>query len=72
MTTMILVSLTIPLALLGDFFLGKYTTAQAILGGMLVLCSFVIVGLGSNTESEQREIIDNDDSRRVLEPSSAR
>ncbi|KAJ6519938.1 hypothetical protein C8R45DRAFT_953318 [Mycena sanguinolenta] len=38
-------SLTIPLAVLGDFILGKFTRGQVIFGALLVLLSFVVVGL---------------------------
>ncbi|KAJ7487717.1 hypothetical protein B0H11DRAFT_2014574 [Mycena galericulata] len=38
-------SLTIPLAVLGDFILGRFTRGQVIFGALLVLISFVVVGL---------------------------
>ncbi|KAF5374793.1 hypothetical protein D9758_000163 [Tetrapyrgos nigripes] len=38
-------SLTIPLAVIGDFILSKPTHVQVIIGAVLVLSSFVIVGL---------------------------
>jgi len=38
-------SLTIPLAVLGDFFLGKPAQGQVLLGAFLVLFSFVVVGV---------------------------
>ncbi|KAJ7783910.1 vacuolar membrane protein [Mycena maculata] len=38
-------SLTIPLAVLGDFVLGRFTRGQVIFGALLVLLSFVVVGL---------------------------
>lgn len=38
-------SLTIPLAVLGDFVLGRPATGQVLLGAGLVLVSFVAVGL---------------------------
>ena len=45
-------SLTIPLAIMGDFFLSIPTPLQGIFGGSLVLLSFVIVGI-SNAEDNQ-------------------
>jgi hypothetical protein len=39
------ISLTIPLALLGDYFLTIQPTVQALLGACLVLASFVAVGV---------------------------
>src|ERR1700728_3838168 len=38
-------SLTIPLAILGDLILGKTTATQAMVGAVLVLISFVVVGV---------------------------
>jgi len=38
-------SLTIPLAIMGDFFLNIPTAPQAIFGACLVLLSFVVVGV---------------------------
>ncbi|KAF8216106.1 hypothetical protein K438DRAFT_2008318 [Mycena galopus ATCC 62051] len=40
-------SLTIPLAVLGDFILGRFTRGQVIFGALLVILSFVVVGLDS-------------------------
>jgi solute carrier family 35 protein F5 len=39
------ISLTIPFALLGDYFLAIQPTAQAVIGACLVLSSFVVVGV---------------------------
>jgi solute carrier family 35 protein F5 len=39
------ISLTIPLALVGDFFIATHPTGQAVLGACIVLASFVAVGL---------------------------
>lgn len=38
-------SLTIPLAVVGDFLLNRPATVQVVLGSLLVLGSFVAVGL---------------------------
>ncbi|KAG9126079.1 hypothetical protein FRC07_005004 [Ceratobasidium sp. 392] len=38
-------SLTIPLAVGGDLFLGKSTSAQSLIGATLVLIAFIVVGL---------------------------
>jgi solute carrier family 35 protein F5 len=49
-------SLTIPLAVLGDLILGKYTAGQVIVGASLVLISFVAVGMDDvNIGSPKRE-----------------
>lgn len=42
-------SLTIPLAVIGDFLLAKPTKGQVLVGAALVLISFVVVGL-DNTD----------------------
>ncbi|KAF7311000.1 hypothetical protein HMN09_00643400 [Mycena chlorophos] len=47
-------SLTIPLAVLGDFMLGRFTRGQVIFGALLVLLSFVVVGL-DNEKIKRRE-----------------
>jgi solute carrier family 35, member F5 len=39
------VGLTIPLALIGDFFLSTQPSVQALAGSCLVLASFIAVGL---------------------------
>ncbi|CAK5280569.1 unnamed protein product [Mycena citricolor] len=38
-------SLTIPIAVLGDFLLGRFTRGQVFFGALLVLLSFAVVGL---------------------------
>ncbi|KAF9460780.1 hypothetical protein BDZ94DRAFT_1168927 [Collybia nuda] len=38
-------SLTIPLAVIGDFFFGKSTNGQVLIGAALVLVSFIVVGI---------------------------
>ncbi|KAJ7070921.1 vacuolar membrane protein [Mycena amicta] len=47
-------SLTIPLAVIGDFLLSKFTRGQVIFGAILVLLSFVVVGL-DNEKVKSRE-----------------
>ncbi|KAF7307021.1 hypothetical protein MIND_00495100 [Mycena indigotica] len=47
-------SLTIPLAVIGDFLLSKFTRGQVIFGAILVLVSFVVVGL-DNEKIKPRE-----------------
>jgi len=54
-------SLTIPLAVLGDFFLGTPITGQVLLGAALVLVCFVAVGIQS---SESDDLLDNVDPPR--------
>ena len=47
-------SLTIPVAIIGDFFLSIPTPLQGIFGGCLVLLSFVIIGI-SNADNQNTE-----------------
>ncbi|KZP31217.1 hypothetical protein FIBSPDRAFT_849710 [Athelia psychrophila] len=48
-------SLTIPLAVLGDFVLGRPATGQVLIGAGLVLVSFVAVGLQGAEGDSRRE-----------------
>ena len=48
-------SLTIPVAVVGDVILGKENKGQAMLGAVLVLLSFVIVGLENAKQGEGEE-----------------
>lgn len=55
------VSLTIPLAVLGDLFLGKPATVKVMIGATLVLVSFIMVGV----ESADKESNDHPGVRTV-------
>ncbi|KAG8734515.1 hypothetical protein FRC11_000003 [Ceratobasidium sp. 423] len=44
-------SLTIPLAVGGDLFLGTSTSAQALIGAALVLAAFIVIGLEDREEA---------------------
>ncbi|CCL98987.1 uncharacterized protein FIBRA_00995 [Fibroporia radiculosa] len=46
-------SLTMPLAVLGDFFLARPTKVQVIIGAAVVLCSFVLIGLEDSQVREE-------------------
>ncbi|EDR15641.1 uncharacterized protein LACBIDRAFT_181179 [Laccaria bicolor S238N-H82] len=52
-------SLTIPLAVLGDFIRGKDTHAQVIFGAALVLISFIALGLGNGSETEDNRRLEH-------------
>lgn len=55
-------SLTIPIAVIGDFLLGKNTRALVIIGALLVVVSFVIVGLDdAKTRSQKEELLAAED-----------
>ena len=43
-------SLTMPLAVVGDLFLGHATKAQVVLGAFLVLAGFVLIGIEDSKE----------------------
>ncbi|KAJ6604764.1 hypothetical protein DFH09DRAFT_1123753 [Mycena vulgaris] len=65
-------SLTIPLAVLGDFILGRFTRGQVILGAILVLISFVVVGLDNEKvktpdDVPRDDVSDEQDTRLSLE-----
>lgn len=53
-------SLTIPLAVIGDFILSKPTQAQVILGAGLVLVSFVVIGLDDSNARQEADISEQD------------
>jgi solute carrier family 35, member F5 len=56
-------SLTIPLAVLGDFFLGQPARGQVLFGATLVLASFVAVGIQSSEAKLDEDLLNG-----VLEP----
>ena len=49
-------SLTIPLAIVGDYFLKIPTAPKAIVGAILVIGSFILVGVESQKDSTQNQI----------------
>ncbi|TFK57159.1 vacuolar membrane protein [Heliocybe sulcata] len=49
-------SLTIPLAVIGDFFLNKPSKGQVIVGAVLVIASFVVVGFVDESESHTEQV----------------
>ncbi|KAJ3909743.1 hypothetical protein F5879DRAFT_931853 [Lentinula edodes] len=52
-------SLTIPLAVLGDFFLSNPVRSPVLAGALLVLMSFVVVGVDdANAERQQQDLVD--------------
>ncbi|OSX67390.1 hypothetical protein POSPLADRAFT_1042614 [Postia placenta MAD-698-R-SB12] len=50
-------SLTMPLAVLGDFVLGKPAKIQVIVGAAVVLCSFILVGLEDAHNAEEPDLL---------------
>ena len=50
-------SLTMPLAVIGDFILRKPVKLQVIFGAIVVLLSFVAVGLEDSRNSEETDLI---------------
>ncbi|KDN46190.1 hypothetical protein RSAG8_04417, partial [Rhizoctonia solani AG-8 WAC10335] len=57
-------SLTIPLAVGGDLILGTSTSAQALIGGALVLVAFVVIGLEDRGEAPRDRSLHVDTERR--------
>jgi solute carrier family 35 protein F5 len=52
-------SLTIPLAVIGDFILNQPTTAQVMVGALLVLASFIAIGFeGSATKESDQALVE--------------
>ena len=56
-------SLTIPVAVAGDFLLGRTAKLMSLLGACLVLGSFIVVGLedSKNEEVLAEEVVDEED-----------
>ncbi|KAH9937148.1 uncharacterized protein B0H18DRAFT_969343 [Fomitopsis serialis] len=50
-------SLTMPLAVVGDFLLAKPAKAQVIVGAVVVLCSFVLVGLEDSRNDREQDML---------------
>ena len=50
-------SLTIPVAVIGDFILHKPVKFQVILGALIVLLSFIAVGLENSKEETKTDLI---------------
>lgn len=53
-------SLTIPLAVIGDSFLGKPTRGQVIFGAVLVLISFIAIGVENSNTQNAEDILESD------------
>lgn len=47
-------SLTIPIAVIGDFFLQRPTQIQVVLGAIFVFTSFVAIGVGDQLSQENK------------------
>ncbi|KAI1793881.1 hypothetical protein LXA43DRAFT_971541 [Ganoderma leucocontextum] len=50
-------SLTMPLAVLGDFFLGRPVKAQVVFGAVIVVSSFLALGLEDSRHAEDHDLI---------------
>lgn len=50
-------SLTIPLAVVGDYFLGKPATFQVLVGAVLVAGAFIVVGVENSKEREDDSLL---------------
>ncbi|KAI6145826.1 hypothetical protein BKA82DRAFT_4161769 [Pisolithus tinctorius] len=58
-------SLTIPLAITGDFFLGKPAAAQVVIGALFVLFGFIVVGAENAKEESRNYPIENLEETRL-------
>ena len=50
-------SLTMPLAVLGDFFLGRPARAQVVFGALIVVSSFLALGLEEERKTEESALL---------------
>ena len=50
-------SLTMPLAVIGDFLLSKPAKAQVVLGAVVVLCSFILVGMEDARNDKEQDML---------------
>lgn len=50
-------SLTMPLAVLGDFVLGRPARAQVMLGATVVIFSFLALGFEDSRNTEEKDLI---------------
>ncbi len=50
-------SLTMPLAVVGDFFLGRPAKAQVVFGALIVIASFFALGLEDSRGVEQPDLV---------------
>ncbi|RPD64903.1 hypothetical protein L227DRAFT_494495 [Lentinus tigrinus ALCF2SS1-6] len=53
-------SLTMPLAVLGDFFLGRPAKAQVVFGALIVVSSFLALGLEEERKTEESALLPGD------------
>ncbi len=53
-------SLTMPLAVLGDFFLGRPAKAQVVFGALIVISSFLALGLEEERKTEESALSPGD------------
>ena len=53
-------SVTMPLAVLGDFFLGRPAKAQVVFGAVIVISSFVALGFEDSRNAEESDLISGD------------
>jgi len=52
--------LTIPVAVIGDFFLGNPAAAQVLAGSLLVLIAFIAVGIENSEPKEGHDLLSDD------------
>ncbi|KZV75539.1 hypothetical protein PENSPDRAFT_673775 [Peniophora sp. CONT] len=62
-------SLTMPLAVIGDMLLGRAARAQVVIGAALVLAAFGVIGVAEDKEKEREAVVIVQDLESDLEPS---
>lgn len=50
-------SLTMPLAVVGDFFLGRPAKSQVVLGAVIVISSFLVLGLEDSRHADEAMLV---------------
>ena len=50
-------SLTMPLAVIGDMLLGRAARAQVVIGAALVLAAFGVIGVAEDKEKEREAVV---------------
>ncbi|KAL4064932.1 hypothetical protein V8B97DRAFT_1985568, partial [Scleroderma yunnanense] len=55
------ISLTIPLAVICDFLLGKAVTGEVVIGALLILVGFIVVGTENSKEGTSHHLIETEE-----------
>lgn len=53
-------SLTIPFAVVGDYFLGKIATFQVLIGAVIVTAAFIVIGMENSKPNQGSSLLAHD------------